>query len=292
MNYVVDKKWLIENLNNEEIVIADCRFELSNPKVGEQFYKESHIQGAFYFDLEKQLSAPVSQHGGRHPLPDMMQFKAELEKAGIDHTKTVIAYDDGAGLYASRFWWLLTYAGHERVYVLNEGFNGWIKVGYPVTKKIPAFQSANYEIKIQSEMLATLEEIKEVVENKKKSPVLIDSRAEDRYLGKTEPLDRIAGRIPGAINKFWAESLEQGSFKHPDEQKQRFAEFTHEDPMIVYCGSGVSAAPNYIALKMAGYQNIKLYAGSYSDWVSYDDNPVETGNLIHLCQTPLEPLIQ
>ena len=277
MKFVVDKKWLIENIKNEEVVVVDCRFELSNPDVGAKLYQENHIQGAFYFDLEKQLSAPVSKHGGRHPLPNIIRFKAEIEKAGIDNTKTVIVYDEGSGLYASRFWWLLSYIGHEKVYVLNEGFSGWVKAGYPVTKEIPEFQSAKYEINIQNEMLASIEEVKKVVENKKNYPVLIDSRAKERYLGNTEPIDRIAGHIPGAINKFWEEGLDQGSFKDNEEQKKRFSELNQEEPIIVYCGSGVSATPNYIALKMAGYQSVKLYAGSYSDWVSYDDNTVEKG---------------
>ena len=126
-------------------------------------------------------------------------------------------------------------------------------------------------------MLASYEEVKEVVQQKKKSPILIDSRDERRYAGEVEPLDRIAGHIPGAVNKFWMEGLEQGSFKNSEEQKKRFSDLDQEDSIIVYCGSGVTATPNYIALKMAGYQNVKLYAGSYSDWVSYEENPVGTG---------------
>ncbi len=278
MQFVVDKEWLHDHLGDEEVAVVDCRFELSHPELGEKFYQESHIQGAFYFGLEKQLSAPISQHGGRHPLPDIAQFQLEIEKAGIDLRKTVIAYDDGSCQYASRFWWLLTYVGHDKVYVLNEGLNGWIKAGYPVTNEIPTPKSAEFAISLRKEMLASIENVKEIVENKKKSPVLIDSRAEARYLGKTEPIDRIPGHIPGAVNKFWEDGLHQGSFKNSDEQKRRFSEFDQEEPIIVYCGSGVSATPNYIALKMAGYQNVKLYVGSYSDWISYDDNPVEIEN--------------
>lgn len=277
MKFVVNKEWLIEQLNNEQVKIIDCRFELGNPDKGEKLYQKSHIPGAFYFDLEKQLSAPVSEHGGRHPLPDIDQFKQEIEKAGIDNTKTVVAYDGGEGQFASRFWWLLTFLGHEKVHVLNEGFKGWVEAGYTTTKDVPEFESAKFEVNIQKEMLASYEEVKEVVEQKKKSPILIDSRDEQRYLGEVEPIDRIAGHIPGAINKFWAEALEQGSFKNSEEQKKRFAGLDLRDPIIVYCGSGVTATPNYIALKMAGYQNVKLYAGSYSDWVSYEQNRVAKG---------------
>lgn len=273
----MNKEWLVEQLNNEQVKIVDCRFELGNPDEGEKLYHESHIPGAFYFDLEKQLSAPVSKHGGRHPLPDLEQFRFEIEKAGIDHTKTVVAYDGGEGQYASRFWWLLTYLGHEKVYVLNEGFKGWMEAGYPTTKEVPEYETAHFKVNLRQEMLAAYEDVKDVVTNRKTSPILMDSRDEARYLGVVEPIDRVPGHIPGAMNKFWAEGLEQGSFKSSEEQKKRFAELGEDEPIIVYCGSGVTATPNYIALKMAGYRNVKLYAGSYSDWVSYDDNPVVKG---------------
>lgn len=277
MEYVVNQEWLLEQLANKDVKIVDCRFSLSKPDEGERLYNESHIPGAYYFDLEKQLSAPVSKHGGRHPLPDIEQFRREIEQAGIDNTKTVVAYDGGEGAFASRFWWLLTYIGHDKVYVLNGGYKGWVDAGYPTTKEVPKPESAQYKVSIRKEMLATYDEVKEIVANKKKSPILIDSREKARYLGKEEPIDKIPGHIPGAIHKFWAEGLENGFFKGSEEQKKRFAELDQKEPIIVYCGSGVTATPNYIALKIAGYQNVKLYAGSYSDWVSYSDNPVEKG---------------
>lgn len=278
MDFFVNKEWLVEQLHNKDVKIVDCRFALGNPTEGEQLYQESHIQDAFYFDLEKQLSAPVSEHGGRHPLPNMEQFRHEIEKVGIDNSKTVVAYDSGEGQYASRFWWLLTYIGHEKVYVLNEGFKGWVEAGYPMTKEVLEAETASFKVNIREDMLASYEEVKEIVDHKKRSPILIDSRDESRFLGKVEPMDRIAGHIPGAINKCWVEGMEQGSFKNSEEQKKRFAELNKEDEIIVYCGSGVTATPNVIALKMAGFNNVRLYAGSYSDWVSYVENPVVKGN--------------
>ena len=277
MNFTVNKEWLVKQLENPEVKIVDCRFELGKPEEGEQQYETSHIPGAFYFDLEKQLSSPVAKHGGRHPLPDIEQFRSEIENAGIDHTKKVVAYDSGEGQFASRFWWLLTYIGHENVYVLNEGFKGWIEAGYPTSKDVPKAKAATFEVNLQKEMLASYEDVREIVRNKRNSPVLVDSRDEARYLGEVEPIDRVPGHIPGAINKFWAEGMEKGSFKAQAEQQKRFAELDKEEPIIVYCGSGVTATPNYMALKMAGYQNVKLYAGSYSDWVSYEENPVAKG---------------
>lgn len=277
MEYVVNKEWLVNQLNNEQVKIIDCRFDLGNPDRGEQLYYENHIPGAYYFHLEKQLSSPVSIHGGRHPLPNIEQFKKNLEKVGINRSKIVVAYDNGEGQFASRLWWLLSYVGHEKVFVLNEGFDGWVKANYPVSKEIPKDDFTTYEIELREEMLATYEEVKEVALGFNKVPALIDSRDKARYLGEIEPIDKIAGHIPRAIHKFWADGLENGVFKSKEEQKKRFADLDPDRPVIVYCGSGVTATPNYIALKQAGFKNVKLYAGSYSDWVSYDENEVEKG---------------
>lgn len=277
MEFIIEKEWLVEHLKNEEVIIIDCRFDLSQPELGRDQYSKSHIPGAFYFDLKEQLSGPVSKHGGRHPLPELDSFKKEIEKVGIDNEKTVIAYDAGGGQYASRFWWLLKYIGHEKIYLLNEGFNGWSAANFPVTTKIPKAHPAKYEINIQKEMLASFEEVKEIVENATDESVLIDSRASERYLGKVEPMDKIPGHIPGALNKVWDESLREGSFKNEKEQEERFSEINKDEPVVVYCGSGVTATPNYIALKMAGYTDVKLYAGGYSDWVSYEGNAIEKG---------------
>ncbi len=277
MGFVANKNWLLDQLNNDQVVIVDCRFELGNPDKGEKLYHESHIPGAYFFDLEKQMSSPISTHGGRHPLPDLDGFKQEIEKIGIDNIKTVVAYDGGEGQYASRLWWLLTYLGHDKVFVLNEGFKGWSEAGFPTTNEVPKCEATLFKVNLRNEMLASYQEVKNAVTNKKKSPILIDSRDQARYLGEIEPIDRIPGHIPGAINKFWAEGLKQGAFKNSEVQKERFTELDKDEAIIVYCGSGVTATPNYIALKMAGYSNVKLYAGSYSDWVSYMENPVVKG---------------
>ena len=279
LEFVVEKEWLMDNLENEEVIIIDCRFDLNQPELGREQYKNSHIPSAFYFDLKHQLSGPITKHGGRHPLPDIDTFRIEIEKVGIDHSKTVIAYDEGGGQYASRLWWLMKYIGHEKIYILNEGFSGWKAANFPVTTEIPEAKPTNYKVNIQKEMLASFEEVKEIVENTTDESVLIDSRASERYLGKVEPMDKIPGHIPGALNKVWDESLHEGSFKNEEEQRERFSEIDKDEPVVVYCGSGVTATPNYIALKMAGFTDVKLYAGGYSDWVSYEDNEIEKGKV-------------
>lgn len=275
MSFLMNKEQLRERL--EAITVIDCRFILGDPSEGDRLYRESHIPGAYYFDLEKQLSGPVEEHGGRHPLPDVERWRQEIEKVGIDRNTIVVVYDEGDMQFASRFWWLLTYLGHERVYLLEEGFSGWKEAGYPVTEEVPEEKNSCFTIELREEMLASYEEVKEAVQKQDEVPILIDSRARERYLGEIEPIDRIPGHIPGAVHHFWGESLQAGTFKNKEEQQKRFADLDPEQPVIVYCGSGVTAAPNYLALKQAGFQNVKLYAGSYSDWVSYPDNPVEKG---------------
>lgn len=277
MDYVVEPNWLKENLKNETVRVIDCRFKLGDPEAGRKEYEQAHIPGAIYFDLEKDLSAPAGLHGGRHPLPAINVLKSKLEEAGINKEVTLVAYDGKEGAFASRFWWLLNYLGHERVYILGGGLQAWTKAGYPVDNVIPAYEKTEFIPMINSEMLATYEEVKDAAFSND-GTVLIDSRESRRYLGIEEPIDRVAGHIPNAVNKPWMEGFKDGYFRPRLEQENRFKEIDKDQPIIVYCGSGVTATPNFAALKTAGYRNVKLYAGSYSDWVSYADNPVEKGN--------------
>lgn len=275
MKYLAEKEWVLSKLDDSNIRIADCRFKLGSPDEGHSLYNHSHIPHAVYFDLEKDLSGPVREHGGRHPLPDPAQLKKVLEKAGISRDTTVIAYDGGEGAFAARFWWLLRYLGHEKVFVLNGGYKEWAESDYPLTKEVPSMERADFKIDLQPDILASYEEVKGVAVNQD-SAVLIDSREEKRYLGQEEPIDKKAGHIPGAINKVWLEAYKNGRFKDTEEQENRFAGMDKNKPIIVYCGSGVTAAPNFLALKEAGYKDVKLYAGSFSDWISYDSNKIET----------------
>lgn len=273
MKWVKEINEVIEGLGSGDVRFCDCRFSLGEPEKGEQAYLEEHIPGAVYFHLEKDLSGQVSEHGGRHPLPDMNEFKEKLEWAGISNHTAVIAYDGGEGAFAARLWWLLKYAGHENVYVLNGGFKEWKKEGQPVAKEIPHIARGVYNLSLNAAILADTEEVKKAsgAEFKK---TLIDSREEKRYLGIEEPIDKKAGHIPGAVNYPWTDGFDSGKYRIAEEQRKRFSSTSPEDPVIVYCGSGVTAAPNFIALKEAGYENVKLYIGSFSDWISYPENKV------------------
>ncbi|WP_053368247.1 sulfurtransferase [Bacillus sp. FJAT-27245] len=275
MKHIVEKEWLLKQLNEEDVRVVDCRFSLANPEKGGNEYKEAHIPGAVYFDLEKDLSGNVADHGGRHPLPQLDGLIEKLEQAGIGKNTTVVAYDNGEGAFAARFWWMLTYLGHNNVYVLDGGFKNWIDANYPVTAEVPVFNRASFQPAIQDALLADMEEVKALSMGLAENAVLIDSREEKRYQGIEEPIDKKKGHIPSAVNKPWMHGLEEGHYKSIEEQKKRFADIDPEKQVVVYCGSGVTAVPNFLALKEAGYENVKLYLGSFSDWISYEENEIE-----------------
>ncbi|GHH98250.1 sulfurtransferase [Neobacillus kokaensis] len=274
MKNIVDKEWLLNQIHNSKIRIVDCRFSLAEKEKGRQEYEESHIPGAVFLDIEKDLSSAVGMHGGRHPMPNLEVLISKLEKAGINENVSVVAYDNGEGAFAGRFWWLLQYLGHDDVFVLNGGFKQWKEANYPVTSAEPTFEKVEFHGCAREELLADVEEVR-AVSTGKTDAVLIDSREAKRYLGIEEPIDKKAGHIPGAINKPFLECFSAGQFKSVEEQKERFADIDPEKQIIVYCGSGITATPNYMALKEAGFEKVKLYLGSFSDWISYEENKID-----------------
>ncbi|WP_346417324.1 sulfurtransferase [Bacillus sp. MUM 13] len=268
----------IKLMEQKQARFADCRFKLGDPVFGIGEYNKDHIPGAVYFDLERDLSGGVKKHGGRHPLPDPMAVKDKLEEYGISNSTPIIAYDSGDGQYAARFVHILLYLGHKEVYLLNGGYREWRAKGQPAETAIPVYGKSVYSIHLNHEIAASYEEVKEIAGKAREDVILLDSREERRFLGKEEPIDTKAGRIPGALNEVWTHSLEDGKYLDPDKQKDRFRSYDPNKQIIVYCGSGVTAAANFIALKEAGFKNVKIYTGSYSDWISYEDNPVECGS--------------
>ncbi|MBB6020381.1 thiosulfate/3-mercaptopyruvate sulfurtransferase [Paenibacillus sp. JGP012] len=276
MKNIVSMRWLLARMYEPDVVIADCRFLLGQPDAGREAYEAGHIPGAIYLDLEKDLSAPVTEHGGRHPLPDAAALASRLAKAGIGSDSRIIAYDDQGGMNASRLWWLLRYMGHEQVYVMDEGFSAWQNAKFPVTTDVPVQIPSSFDVKLQPQMLASVEDVQHA--SASGSAVLIDSRDTRRYAGLEEPIDAKAGHIPGAVNYFWKDVLDaDGRWSGVEALEERFVKLGKDDAIIVYCGSGVSACPNVIALEEAGFTNVKLYSGSWSDWISYEGNTVATG---------------
>ncbi|MBB3113797.1 thiosulfate/3-mercaptopyruvate sulfurtransferase [Paenibacillus phyllosphaerae] len=282
MNAVVPVKWVLARMYEPDIVIVDCRFTLGKPESGRAAYEEAHIPGAIYLDLEQDLSGPVEADGsgGRHPLPDPATLAARLGRAGISNESRVVAYDDQGGAMASRLWWLMKYLGHDNVFVMDGGFKAWTEANFPVTAEQRITIPAQFLATVQHNLLSEVYDVQDVVAGTK-SATLIDSREPARYRGEVEPIDPVAGHIPGAKNVLWAEGRgADGLWKSTEEQAARFEGLSvnKDDEIIVYCGSGVTATPNVMALLEAGYTNVKLYAGSWSDWVSDKENPVATGD--------------
>lgn len=270
---ILPVSWLHDHLTEPNLVILDCRFSLADAQAGRQQYKSGHIPGAHYLDLNHDLSSPVGQHGGRHPLPDPMELAAKLAALGIDSGENqeptlVVVYDDGMA-FAARCWWLLRYLGHDAVKVLDGGFQAWQAAGFEVTDEIPPMgqRQGEFIAQVRSPWVVDINEVK--AQKDLPGVVLIDSRESDRYRGEREPIDPIAGHIPGAINYPWTEVFDNNGYFLPEAlQQQRWA--PHQSAKIlVYCGSGVTACTNLLSLEAAGIADTKLYAGSWSDWCSY-----------------------
>jgi thiosulfate/3-mercaptopyruvate sulfurtransferase len=275
--YFVDCQWLAQQLNNPQIVIVDCRFNLggreraseADRNWGWQQYSHSHIPGAYYLDLDRDLSSGIQVHGGRHPLPDIEQLGAKLASIGIVQNKTlVVAYDSSRFAFAARLWWLLRYLGHDQVALLDGGWNAWQSGGYPVTTTVPPTQTGFFEPQPHDDWIVEIEQVK----TRKNNPgvILVDSREHDRYTGIREPIDPIAGHIPGAVNSPWQLVSDQDGYILPTvNQEQLWSDYTSAEEIIVYCGSGITACVNLLSLKLAGIEQTKLYPGGWSDWCSY-----------------------
>ncbi len=267
--FIVSVNTLRELLNDPQVVILDCRFVLTEPEVGHQQYLVSHIPGAHYLDLNKDLSAPVRRQGGRHPLPDIKELAEKLAALGVTFQETlVVAYDDSRLGFAARLWWLLRYMGHDKVALLDGGWTAWQAAGYPVTDALPPTpEPGTFVPQLRPDWWVDSETLK--VRKDLPGVVLVDSRESDRYLGKREPIDPIAGHIPGAVNYPWQEVTDAQGYLLPiEQQKQRWSEVEPKTEVFVYCGSGVTACVNLLSLELAGIHTGKLYAGGWSDWCS------------------------
>ena len=261
-------------------VIVDCRFSLKDTKKGRKAYQTSHLPNAIYAHLDEDLSGPiVPGETGRHPLPDVDAFAAWLSAMGINNTTQVVAYDDLGGPIAARLWWMLRWLGHTSAAVLDGGWQAWTQKGYPVTSEIPASTPRVFSPTPDSGLVATIN----TIQNRSDSTsALIDARASTRFAGINEPIDPVAGHIPGALSFPFKENLEDtGHFKSPAALQHRFKALLQDTPdkqIICYCGSGVTAAHNVLALTHAGVNNVAMYPGSWSEWILDPQRPVGTGS--------------
>lgn len=257
-------------IGKEGLVLLDCRFALNDTEAGRRAYTEAHLPGAVYLHLDEDLSGPVGAHGGRHPLPDPAVLAAKLGAAGVGDGVSVVVYDD-AGPFAARLWWLLRWLGHDEVAVLDGGYSAWTAAGQPVTAELPAPVARSLTPRPRREMLAEMEEVR----SRPVGTAVVDARPPHRFAGQPDPLDAKPGHIPGAVSRFWADGLRGGFWLSPEEQRSRFAGLPGAGEVIHSCGSGVTACANLLAMEIAGLPGSRLYPGSWSDWVSYDENPVE-----------------
>lgn len=275
------KRWLIgvEQLQQHlegKVIIFDCRFSLTDPGEGLSAYQRAHIPGAVHLDMEKDLSGPRGVHGGRHPLPDPEAFTNRMRVSGVTRDSLVIAYDDNRLAGAARLWWLLRYFGHSQVRILDGGIKAWLAVGLPVSTTIPKTAVPGDFLAIENAaMTATYPEIKQSVRDN--ASALIDAREAPRYRGEEEPIDPIAGHIPGAINVPWQQFVDvDGNMLPIEQQRLVWQKLTLSPSPVVYCGSGVTACVDLLSLAMIGVESAKLYPGSWSDWCSYPDSIIET----------------
>lgn len=265
----VEPRWLLKHIGDEALITVDCRYNLMDSSEGRKKYLSGHLPGAYFLDMEADLTGTKQEHGGRHPIPQPADFAESMSKIGVQEGKTVVAYDDDLS-GASRFWWLLNYFGHNDVYVLNGGISGWFDEGGKITADLPREGAGKFEPVINRDLLFDVNLVREYGGKN----VIVDSRAPERYHGETEPIDFKAGHIPGAVNVFYKDTMEpQGRLKGRDELRKMYSR-TGPSP-VVYCGSGITSCVNVLGMAVIGIE-AKLYSGSWSDWISYPENEVET----------------
>ncbi len=265
------------NLANPKFVIFDCRHELTNPTFGDAEYAKSHLPHAHFASVDRDLAAPPNGSNGRHPLPDVATFAAWLGSKGVTDGVQVVGYDNAAGVYASRLWWMLRWLGHDAVAVLDGGWEAWLRAGKRTTQDVPQAKPATFtprirDVNVDAEyLLANLETDRMLV---------IDARSNDRFHGQNETIDPVAGHIPGAVNRLFKNNVDQhGQFRRGEELRREFETLIGTMParnVVHQCGSGVSACHNLLAMELAGMSGSRLYPGSWSEWIADPERPVAT----------------
>lgn len=274
---LVDAETLAARLDDARLRIFDCRFALNDTATGESAWRESHLPGAQYAHLDRDLSGPHTPGAGRHPWPDAEAFGAWLGRCGATPDMQVVAYDAGDGAFAARLWWLLRTFGHRDVAVLDGGWARWRALGLPVDAEVPAVVPTSYRGRFDAAMLASYEDLPARLAA---GDLLIDARASERFRGEVEPIDRVAGHVPGAVNRPYAANLRDGRFRPAAELAEEFGALLGGCPpsqVVAMCGSGVTACHHLLAMAHAGLPGAQLFAGSWSGWIEDPQRAVAIG---------------
>jgi thiosulfate/3-mercaptopyruvate sulfurtransferase len=273
---LVDCQTLARHLHDPEWVVVDCRFTLTDAGAGRRAYDGGHIPGARYAHLDDDLSGPKTQATGRHPLPDPAKLAGTFGAWGIGTGRQVVAYDDSFGAMAARLWWLLRWAGHDAVALLDGGLPRWQREGHGMTKDLPTVQPQTFAPRWRDDMWVEAGDVARAANDA--NWLVMDARAEERFNGEVEPLDPVAGHIPGAVNLPYEDNLHvSGRFEAPEQLRTVYLGQLRQvrpDHVIQMCGSGVTACHNILAMEHAGLGGARLYAGSWSEWIRDPARPV------------------
>jgi thiosulfate/3-mercaptopyruvate sulfurtransferase len=276
-NTLIQTAELADHLGRPDWVMLDCRFSLADTAAGERQYAAAHIPGARYAHLDRDLAGPITPETGRHPLPEPYPLAHRFAAWGIGPQTQVVAYDDTGGVFAARAWWLLRWLGHTQVAVLDGGWQAWQSQGLAVTAEIPVPTVAPFVAQPRRELWLSTGQVKDGLAMEEIS--LLDARAPERFRGEVEPIDPVAGHIPGAENRPFNLNLgADGRFLAPMQLREAFDPIARDTPHLVHmCGSGVTACHNLLAMEIAGYRGSKLYPGSWSEWIKDPMRPVARG---------------
>jgi thiosulfate/3-mercaptopyruvate sulfurtransferase len=273
---LVSTETLASHLNDPDWVVFDCRHDLSDPERGGRLYRIQHIRGAYFAPVDTVLSGPKTGINGRHPLPEPDAFADFLARHGVSDASMIVAYDDVGGQYSARLWWMARWIGLKRVALLDGGYPKWMSEGRPVSADIPVARTATLRARTVPGVVWTVADVQQRLGDSRSA--LVDARAAERYRGEVEPIDRIAGHIPGAVNRFYRANLNDDLTLRPAGELKREFEVLLDgrrpEDVGHHCGSGITACANLFAMEYAGLRGSKLYPGSWSEWIADPMRPV------------------
>ena len=275
---IISESNLRENINNKDFIIFDSRCDIKDKGYGIDSYTEGHIENSIFVGVDTDLASEKQAGTGRHPLPQVEVFCEKLSHWGMNNNKQVVVYDDAGGAFAGRLWWMMKWLGHDNVAVLDGGLNSWVKNGNKLVTSPTLFEKSYFEPNLKSAMVASLSDVENAQYGM--NTILLDARSKERYEGISDPVDPIAGHVPGAISHPLGTNLDRtGKFKTKEELKHNFDKISSElkdKDIISMCGSGITACHNILALEISGIKNVKLYVGSWSEWITDPSRSVVT----------------